>query len=191
MPEYVPARARKLRYRQFAAKYIKNGYNGLQTVLDCGFTDNPDSAKVIASRLLTYVYVDNEITKLQAKAKMDADEVLERLTEVARSKVEFKGSDVVKAAELLGKGHKLFVDKVETTDTSVSDGVAQGLMRSIESAASRDNLPLSDAAIGLYDALPEHADISLWPAEFQGILKAHIAAQVQPTQPVTEVSGEQ
>jgi len=87
MPAYVPVKARQHRYRQFARKYIKNGCNGLQTVLDCGFTDNPDSAKVIAARLLTYVYVDNEISKLQAKAKMDADEVVERLSDIARADI--------------------------------------------------------------------------------------------------------
>src|SRR6185369_4934434 len=92
MPEYVPLRARKLRYKQFAAKYVKTGFNGLQTVLECGFTENEDSAKVIACRLLTYVYVNNQIEKHMSKAKMSADEVVEELTSIARSNVEVGAS---------------------------------------------------------------------------------------------------
>lgn len=57
-------------------------------------------------------------------AKMSADEVLERLTKVARSDADLRGSDVVKANELLGKFHKLFVDKVETSSTDAQQTVA-------------------------------------------------------------------
>jgi len=113
MPEYIPVRARKLRYKQFAAKYVKNGFNGLQTVLECGFTENEDSAKVIACRLLTYVYVNNQIEKHMSKAKMSADEVVQELSDIAKSDVKVSESSKMKALEMLAKAHNIIDKKQE------------------------------------------------------------------------------
>lgn len=51
------------------------------------------------------------------KAQMGADEVVERLSTLARTDVRMfaKAGDVVKALELLGKRHKLFTDNVDMT----------------------------------------------------------------------------
>lgn len=113
-------RLRNQRAQKFAAKFVSNGFNAQRAVVDCGITQNLNSAHVIGWRLLKHPTTQKAIIKHMANAKMTADEVLERLTEVARTDAEFKGSDVVKAAELLGKGHKLFIDKVETTDVSAN-----------------------------------------------------------------------
>ena len=48
---------------------------------------------------------------------LKAEEVLQNLSQIANSEAEFKGSDVVKANELIGKYHKLFVDRVESETT--------------------------------------------------------------------------
>lgn len=51
------------------------------------------------------------------RVQMSADEVVERLTTLARTDVRVyaKASDVVKALELLGKRHKLFTENVDMT----------------------------------------------------------------------------
>jgi len=47
----------------------------------------------------------------------EAEEVLHRLGEIARSNTKLRGSDVVKALELIGKYHKLFSERVELNDS--------------------------------------------------------------------------
>lgn len=192
MPEYVPVKARKHRYRQFAAKYVENGCNGLRTAIDCGFTDNPDSAKSIATRLLTYAYVDQQIKKHLMNAKISADEVLEELSSIARTPIDkYSEAAKLKALELSGKALKLFVDKVETTDTSVVAGVSDGLLRSIESAAQRDQCDPSHAAVELYAALsdqPRLADINNWPPQFQQCIRDSLNKPSEPA--ITEIGDQ-
>ncbi len=142
MPEYVPVRARKYRYKQFAAKYVKTGCNGLQSVLECGFTNNPGSAKTIASRLLTYVDVQSNIQKHMDKSKASADDVLVKLSSIANQEAEFKGSDIVKANELLAKHHGLIKERIESTSTVTTiDPVS--INRSIDKIASKTHQPKS------------------------------------------------
>ena len=89
------------------------------------------SAKSAASRLLTNVnlktYIDEQLEEMHNKRTADAQEVLEYLTKVMRGeetetvatakglydKVELSAKDRIKAAELLGKRHALFTDKVD------------------------------------------------------------------------------
>ena len=56
------------------------------------------------------------------RVQMDAEEVVQRLTTIAREDVRFiaKAGDVIKALELLGKKHKLFTDNIDLK----SDGEA-------------------------------------------------------------------
>ena len=108
MPPYVAPRTRKYRYRQFAAKYIETGCNGLQSAIQCGFTDNPNSAKTIASRLLTYVYVQDRIKEHMDKVDLTAQEVIDELAKVVRSDVKVGPSEKMKALEMAGKHFKLF-----------------------------------------------------------------------------------
>lgn len=117
----MPVTSTVKRGRAFAHRYVKNGFRGPQAVIDLGFTSKRESAWVISHRLLRNVKVLAEIDKHIAKAKMSADEVLERLTDIAQSDAKFSGSDVVKATELLGKANKLFTDKIEHSgDISVT-----------------------------------------------------------------------
>lgn len=89
------------------------------------------SAKSAASRLLTNVnlktYIDEQLEEMHNKRTADAQEVLEYLTKVMRGEetetvatakglydnVELSAKDRIKAAELLGKRHALFTDKVD------------------------------------------------------------------------------
>lgn len=102
------------RRRKFATEYIKNGFNGVQAVFAAGYRQGYDSACVEASRLLRNAKVQQIIERHLQMSKLSADEVIERLTEVANAEVsEIKASDKLKALELLGKFHKLFTDKVD------------------------------------------------------------------------------
>ena len=188
MPSISPL-SRPYRLRLFAAEYVKNGFQAQKAVLSAGFTQNPASAAVIANRLLNDVKCDALIEGYMQDAKMSADEVLERLTKVARSEADVKGSDVVKANELLGKFHKLFVDKIETTDTSSRDAAEQALLKSIQSASKRDDIQPEQAAIQLFQALsddPALCDLSTWPEQYRGAIQSYL----QQSQEVTEIGDQ-
>ena len=157
------------RAKKFAAKYVNNGFSPAQAAIDCGFTTNRNSAYVIGHRLLKNVKTQKAVEEHLKAAKMDADEVLERLTKIARTEAEFKGSDVVKANELLGKGHKLFVDKVETTDTTANTSL---LLKSIEAIAARESITPDQAATELYTRLKDEIPLESWPVQFHSLLRA-------------------
>lgn len=137
MPSISPV-SRPHRLRRFAAEYVKNGFQAQRAVLSAGFTKNPNSAAVIANRLLNDVMWDEVAREVMQESKMSADEVLERLTKVARSEADLKGSDVVKANELLGKFHKLFVDRTESSVTTFDSSSFKAKMsRNIAKLASK------------------------------------------------------
>lgn len=93
------------------------------------------TAKVNASRLLTdanvKAYIDEQLEKMHNERQADANEVIEYLTSVMRGKqtektligigegvqkiteIDVGAKDRIKAAELLGKRHALFTDKVD------------------------------------------------------------------------------
>lgn len=177
------------RERLFAAKLVKNGFDRVQAVIDAGITSNRNSAHVIGYRLLRRVTTQEAIKKHMETAKMSADEVLEKLTKVARADADFKGSDVVKAAELLGKGHRLWVDKVESTDTTERDGLAQALLKSIESASKKDQVSPERAVIELYEALPEYPELENWPEKYRGAISAYLAERNEVSE-VTEIGDQ-
>lgn len=117
----------------FVESYIgvANG-NGTEAARLAGYKGTSDSLKVTASRLLTNANVASLVDRRLATAKrcMSADEVLEHLTDVAEApwrdfcdvqlgedgetlSVRMRLTDKLKALELLGKRHKLFIDRVE------------------------------------------------------------------------------
>lgn len=110
------ARRLPLKQQKFVANYILLCGNGVRAVYAAGYKQGYDSACVTASRLLRNTKVEDELEKHAAKAKLSADQVIEELTVVAQAEVRLEGAQKVKALELLGKFHKLFVDKVETTE---------------------------------------------------------------------------
>jgi hypothetical protein len=77
-----------VREELFLAEYIKSGGNGTQAVLKSGITDNADSAKVIAHRLLTDVNVLRRINEWQESLKLEQREALGRLSQIARASLE-------------------------------------------------------------------------------------------------------
>lgn len=85
---------------------------------------NNNTAKTNGSRLLTKANVSEYISDRLAEKKSSLiatqDEVLERLTEIMRGESnEIKIADSLKAAELLGKYHTLFTDKVQVDGAGI------------------------------------------------------------------------
>jgi len=117
--------------KAFCREYVLD-FTGSAAAIRAGYSDKPDSAKVIASNLLTQVNVRAEIDRI-LKAREDSQReeirarVLEELAKIAMDDI--NGSDAMrdkegnilgvnrkdrlKALELLGKYSALFVDKVE------------------------------------------------------------------------------
>ncbi len=156
---------RPQRAKKFAARFCENGFNASKAVRELGITNNPKSAWVIGHRLLSNVVTIKAIEDHLMTSKMSADEVLERLTDIARQQADFKGSDVVKANELLGKGHKLFTDRVETTSSESSD-IASILLGKIKSSAQKSGISEHDSACKLFDSLQEWGSEHADPANF-------------------------
>lgn len=126
------------RRRKFASEYVKNGFNGVQAVFAAGYKQGYDSACTEAWRLLRNAEVKRHVEEHLQASKISADEVLEELSKLARAKIsddKITESGKLKALELSGKAHKLFTDKVETTDTTKSP--AQALVEMV----AAQNLP--------------------------------------------------
>jgi hypothetical protein len=162
--------------RKFVANYILQGGNGTKAVFAAGYVQGYNSARVTACRLLAKANVMSEIESHVQKSRLNADQVIEELSGIAQVKTEIDGNQRLKALELLGKFHKLFVDKVESTDTSERDGIAMSLtlVKLIQDAALADGISEVTTAIQLYPALsriPAYADITAWPEQFQSAIR--------------------
>ncbi len=137
---------RPQRAKKFAAKFCENGFNASKAVRQLGITTNPKSAWVIGHRLLSNVVTIKAVEDHLKASKMSADEVLERLSDIARKTADFRGSDIVKANELIGKGHGIFIDKVESSSTVTTIDPSQ-LLRSINKLASKTGANPRDIAL--------------------------------------------
>jgi len=137
----MPLIEQKLTVKQqaFAAFYIELG-NATEAYLKAYPNVKKEAtARAAGSRMLTNVsvksYIDNRMEELKSERVADQQEVLEYLTSVMRGEVQDemllvigdetgteverheKRSDTVartKAAELLGKRYRMWIDKVET-----------------------------------------------------------------------------
>ena len=122
--------------KAFADYYIETG-NATEAAIKAGYSKK--TARVIGQENLTKpaikTYIDETMEKLADKRIAKAEEVLEYLTRVIRGEEteqvvvtenigdfmsearvinkELSAKDRIKAAELLGKRYRLFVDKVE------------------------------------------------------------------------------
>ncbi|MDU6980773.1 MAG: terminase small subunit [Clostridium perfringens] len=122
--------------KAFAEYYIETG-NATESAVKAGYSKK--TARVIGQENLLKPalksYIDEKMKELESKRIAKAEEVLEYLTRVLRgeeteqvvvtenigdfmseAKVvdkEISAKDKIKAAELLGKRYRLFVDKVE------------------------------------------------------------------------------
>ena len=126
----------------FATEYIKTA-NATQAALKAGYSEN--SARQQGSRLLSNAnvsqYIQSHMEKKNKSTIATADEVLEYLTKVMNGEekdafgLDASIADRTKAAELLGKRHMLFTDKVKLDaeiEIDISDRMKQARVKSDE-----------------------------------------------------------
>ncbi len=90
----------------FVEEYLKC-FNATQAAKNAGYSEK--TAGKIGSENLSKPDIDSRIRARMKEAAMSADECLFHLATVARG----QGFDKVRALELIGKSHKLFVERVE------------------------------------------------------------------------------
>lgn len=128
--------------RIFADEYVKTT-NGTQSAITAGYSEKTARSK--ASQLLTKVnvrqYIDAVMNERSKNTIATADEVLEYLTRVVRGEekdafgLDVSVADKTKAAELLGKRHMLFTDKVKLSaevEIDISDRMKKARSKSNE-----------------------------------------------------------
>ena len=128
--------------RIFADEYIKTT-NATQSAIKAGYAEKSASSK--GSQLLRKVkvrkYIDDVMEKRSKNTIATADEVLEYLTKVMNGEekdafgLDASIADRTKAAELLGKRHMLFTDKVKLDaeiEIDISDRMKQARVKSNE-----------------------------------------------------------
>lgn len=128
--------------RIFADEYIKTT-NATQSAIKAGYAEN--SASVTGSKMLrkpkVRQYIDAVMNERSKNTIATADEVLEYLTKVMNGEekdafgLDVSVADRTKAAELLGKRHMLFTDKVKLDaeiEIDISDRMKQARAKSDE-----------------------------------------------------------
>lgn len=128
--------------RIFADEYIKTT-NATQSAIKAGYAEKSASSK--GSQLLRKVkvrqYIDDVMEKRSKNTIATADEVLEYLTKVMNGEekdafgLDASIADRTKAAELLGKRHMLFTEKVKLDaeiEIDISDRMKQARWKSDE-----------------------------------------------------------
>ena len=128
--------------RIFADEYIKTT-NATQSAIKAGYAEN--SASVTGSKMLrkpkVRQYIDAVMNERSKNTIATADEVLEYLTKVMNGEekdafgLDASIADRTKAAELLGKRHMLFTDKVQLDaeiEIDISDRMKQARVKSDE-----------------------------------------------------------
>ena len=128
--------------RIFADEYI-NTTNATQSAIKAGYSEKTASSK--GSQLLRKVkvrqYIDEVMDKRSKNTIATADEVLQYLSRVMNGEekdafgLDVSVADRTKAAELLGKRHMLFTDKVKLDaeiEIDISDRMKQARVKSDE-----------------------------------------------------------
>lgn len=128
--------------RIFADEYIKTT-NATQSAIKAGYAEN--SASVTGSKMLrkpkVRQYIDAVMNERSKNTIATADEVLEYLTKVMNGEekdafgLDASIADRTKAAELLGKRHMLFTEKVKLDaeiEIDISDRMKQARAKSDE-----------------------------------------------------------
>ena len=121
-----------LKQRRFADEYIISG-NATEAAIKAGYAKR-SAQQVGSENLLKPViksYIDKRLEELKSEKVADQQEVLEFLTSVMRGEkteqtlcsigelgqevidIDVGAKDRIKAAELIGKRHRLWTDKVE------------------------------------------------------------------------------
>lgn len=182
------------RHRLFAAEYIRNGKIGVQAVYAAGYSQGYNAACVTASRLLRNAKVKSLIDEIVETAVVDAELTAERVSkEIAKLAYvpvkEINSSDKLKALDLATKVLGMQSTKLETVDLTEKSATESSLLKSIESAANRDNCTSESAAIQLFQALsddPQLSQVEAWPPQYREIIRQSLTSQQ-----VTEIQGEQ
>lgn len=128
--------------RIFADEYIKTT-NATQSAIKAGYAEN--SASVTGSKMLRKAkvrqYIDAVMSERSKNTIATADEVLQYLSRVMNGEekdafgLDVSVADRTKAAELLGKRHMLFTDKVKLDaeiEIDISDRMKQARVKSDE-----------------------------------------------------------
>lgn len=118
--------------KRFCDFYIETG-NATQAAIKAGYSSkyaNTNASKLLQNTTIKS-YIDKRLAEMKNKRTADAQEVLEYLTAVMRGEykeetiiglgegeqtivdIDVGAKDRLKAAELLGKRHALFTDKVD------------------------------------------------------------------------------
>ncbi|HFI0150697.1 TPA: terminase small subunit [Streptococcus suis] len=121
-----------LRQKKFADEYIICG-NAYKSAIEAGYSEKyakTDSHKLLENTRIK-LYLDQRLEELKSEKVADQQEVLEFLTSVMRGEkteqtlcsigelgqqvidIDVGAKDRIKAAELIGKRHRLWTDKVE------------------------------------------------------------------------------
>lgn len=116
-----------LKQQKFIDYYIQTG-NGTQSAIEAGYS--PKTAYSIASDNLKNLepYIKERMKALSNERIASAEEVLERLTRIARGEekdafgLDTNNQDKIKALELLGKNYQLYTDRVKQ-DTNLDINV--------------------------------------------------------------------
>ena len=128
--------------RIFADEYIKTT-NATQSAIKAGYAEN--SASVTGSKMLrkpkVRQYIDAVMNERSKNTIATADEVLQYLSRVMNGEekdafgLDVSVADRTKAAELLGKRHMLFTEKVKLDaeiEIDISDRMKQARVKSDE-----------------------------------------------------------
>lgn len=128
--------------RIFADEYIKTT-NATQSAIKAGYSEKSASSK--GSQLLRKVkvrqYIDEVMSERSKNTIATADEVLQYLSRVMNGEekdafgLDVSVADRTKAAELLGKRHMLFTEKVKLDaeiEIDISDRMKQARVKSDE-----------------------------------------------------------
>lgn len=127
-----------VKQQRFADEYIISG-NATEAATKAGYSKK--TARSIGQENLTKpdikTYIDERLEQLKKESIADQDEVLQYLTAVLRGKekeatllglgmgeqkivdIDVSAKDRIKAAELLGKRHAMWTDKVDQTNTNI------------------------------------------------------------------------
>lgn len=118
--------------RAFADYYIELG-NATEAYIKAGYNKKgarANSARLIANDSIKQ-YIDERLSKIEDERIAKGEEVLQYLTKVMRGEekdqfgLDASLQDRTKAAELLGKRYRLFVDKVESDVNATVNSTAK------------------------------------------------------------------
>ena len=110
-----PSKRLTLKQQRFITAYIANGGNGLQAAKTAGYMGADNILASIASQNLTKDYIKKYIDEWVDRCPdtLAAQEVLQQLTHMALSS-KTPAASRVKALELLGRYHAMWIDKTQT-----------------------------------------------------------------------------